>query len=160
VPEISVDKAYERIHKFIQDCDGDSLAAVFEYVFADVEDAIYEDDTGLIRYDEPSESGPEVEAWYRIEYKCPDCGHEWEDEWSCAVDADTCDNPDCDAKYITAANWELIGHTIDGDFMELGGDFDPTVGDVSMHYMDCPCHLKRVNDDGYCLICGWKQMEE
>lgn len=125
MPTIATDKAYEAIHAFIKDCDGDSLAAVYEYVFSHVEDAIYEDDTGLIRFDdsrESEESEPEVEEWYRIEYKCPDCGREWEDEWSCAVDADACDNEDCDARHITAARWDLIGHMVDGEFIEHKGE--------------------------------------
>lgn len=31
-------------------------------------------------------------------YRCPECEHEWEDEWSCQVDDDC---PECGARHIS-----------------------------------------------------------
>jgi DNA-directed RNA polymerase subunit M/transcription elongation factor TFIIS len=31
-------------------------------------------------------------------YRCPDCGEEWQDEWSCGCDDDC---PECGARHIS-----------------------------------------------------------
>ena len=37
-----------------------------------------------------------------IEYRCPECDHEWQEQWSCACDSQC---PNCGLKNITALNW-------------------------------------------------------
>lgn len=37
-----------------------------------------------------------------IEYRCPDCDHEWQEQWSCACDSEC---PNCGLKNITALSW-------------------------------------------------------
>jgi DNA-directed RNA polymerase subunit RPC12/RpoP len=37
-----------------------------------------------------------------IDYRCPDCGHEWHEQWSSACDSDC---PNCGARDITAMSW-------------------------------------------------------
>ena len=39
------------------------------------------------------------ERLLNIEYRCPNCGHEWEDQWSCACDSEY---PQSGTKVITA----------------------------------------------------------
>lgn len=41
----------------------------------------------------------------RIEYHCPACGHDWQDEWECACDDDC---PNCGERHIEASDWEEI----------------------------------------------------
>lgn len=45
----------------------------------------------------------EQERLLDIEYRCPNCGHEWTEQWSCACDSEcaNCGTPD-----ITASEWE------------------------------------------------------
>ena len=38
-----------------------------------------------------------------ISYCCPDCGHEWQEQWSCACDSEC---PACGTKNITALTWD------------------------------------------------------
>lgn len=44
----------------------------------------------------------QAEPTLLIEYRCPCCGHEWDDTWTSAVDSDC---PECDARDITPTNW-------------------------------------------------------
>lgn len=37
-----------------------------------------------------------------INYRCPDCDAEWEDEWCSAIDADC---PECDARDVEPLYW-------------------------------------------------------
>lgn len=37
-----------------------------------------------------------------IEYRCPECDHEWQEKWSCACDSEC---PNCGLKNITALSW-------------------------------------------------------
>lgn len=39
-------------------------------------------------------------------YTCPECGYDWEDEWSCAVDDDC---PNCGERHISPHDSEEIG---------------------------------------------------
>ncbi len=41
-----------------------------------------------------------------ILYNCPDCGHDWNDTWSCMVNADC---PACGAKDIEPLDQDLSG---------------------------------------------------
>lgn len=43
------------------------------------------------------------ERWLNIEYHCPNCGHEWEGQWSCACDSEC---PQCGTQDITAFSWD------------------------------------------------------
>lgn len=38
-----------------------------------------------------------------IEYRCPECGHEWTEQWSCACDSEC---PACGLKNIEALSWD------------------------------------------------------
>lgn len=37
-----------------------------------------------------------------IEYRCSECDHEWQEQWSCACDSEC---PNCGVKNITALSW-------------------------------------------------------
>ncbi|HEY1933046.1 MAG TPA: hypothetical protein VGG99_13615 [Acetobacteraceae bacterium] len=37
-------------------------------------------------------------AWFINQYECDDCGHTWEDEWSCMCDDDC---PKCGARHMS-----------------------------------------------------------
>jgi hypothetical protein len=41
-------------------------------------------------------------TWYQIDYRCADCGHEWQEEWSCACDSEC---PECGAGDNEARDW-------------------------------------------------------
>jgi hypothetical protein len=43
------------------------------------------------------------EPLLNISYQCPDCGHEWKEQWSCACDSEC---PACGMKNITAVTWD------------------------------------------------------
>lgn len=43
------------------------------------------------------------EQWLDIEYRCPTCGHEWQEQWSCACDSEC---PACGLRNITALSWD------------------------------------------------------
>ena len=43
------------------------------------------------------------EQWLNIEYLCPNCCHEWQEQWSCACDSEC---PACGMKNITALSWD------------------------------------------------------
>lgn len=45
---------------------------------------------------------PNDERLLDIEYRCPDRGYEWQEQWSCACDSEC---PDCGTKNITALSW-------------------------------------------------------
>jgi hypothetical protein len=47
----------------------------------------------------------ERERLLNIQYRCPNCGHEWQEQWSCACDSEC---PHCGLKDITALSWEEI----------------------------------------------------
>ena len=36
-------------------------------------------------------------AWFRNQYRCSACSHEWEDDWSCMCDDDC---PNCGARHM------------------------------------------------------------
>jgi len=38
-----------------------------------------------------------------IEYRCPECDHEWQEQWSCACDSQC---PNCGVKNISALSWD------------------------------------------------------
>lgn len=42
------------------------------------------------------------EPLFDIEYRCPDCGHEWHEQWSSACDSEC---PSCGTENITALDW-------------------------------------------------------
>lgn len=44
----------------------------------------------------------EQEHLLDIEYRCPTCAHEWQEQWSCACDSEC---PECGTKDITALSW-------------------------------------------------------
>lgn len=48
---------------------------------------------------------PVVVLWLSIDYECPNCGHEWSEEWSCACDS-TC--PECEERDCQAVTWTDI----------------------------------------------------
>jgi predicted RNA-binding Zn-ribbon protein involved in translation (DUF1610 family) len=54
-----------------------------------------EDDEAFIAEDE--------ERLLDIEYRCPECGHEWTEQWSCACDSQC---PNCGLKNIEALSWD------------------------------------------------------
>lgn len=43
------------------------------------------------------------ERLLNIEYRCPNCGHEWEEQWSCACDSEC---PKCGTQDISALSWD------------------------------------------------------
>lgn len=45
----------------------------------------------------------EEERLLNIEYRCPKCRHEWQEQWSCACDSEC---PECGTKNIAALSWE------------------------------------------------------
>jgi predicted Zn-ribbon and HTH transcriptional regulator len=47
----------------------------------------------------------EEETLYRIQYICPNCGHEWEEEYSCACDSEC---PNCECQNIQASSYEEV----------------------------------------------------
>ena len=47
----------------------------------------------------------EPERRFRNLYRCGDCGHEWQDEWSCTCDDDC---PDCGSRHWTPYKSEDI----------------------------------------------------
>jgi DNA-directed RNA polymerase subunit RPC12/RpoP len=44
----------------------------------------------------------EEERMLDIEYRCPDCDHEWQEQWSCACDSQC---PNCGLKNVLALSW-------------------------------------------------------
>ncbi len=44
-------------------------------------------------------------AWYLVRYRCPGCGHEWEEEWSCPCDSE-CGR--CGVRDITPESYERL----------------------------------------------------
>lgn len=46
-----------------------------------------------------------VKRWFCNFYRCGDCGHEWEDEWSATCDDDC---PECGARHMTPYKSEDI----------------------------------------------------
>ena len=57
-------KASEMLINFIKDCDGDTLAAIFEYAFADVQSARYEADEIIYERDTEMPNSQEL-------HQCP-----------------------------------------------------------------------------------------
>jgi len=51
---------------------------------------------------EDEENLVEEEELLDIQYRCPECGHEWEEQWSSACDSEC---PNCGTKNITALSW-------------------------------------------------------
>ena len=45
---------------------------------------------------------PNDERLLDIEYRCPDCGHDWQEQWSCACDSEC---PECGDTDIAALSW-------------------------------------------------------
>ena len=52
----------------------------------------------LKKKEEQEEEKEESDEWFNLEYECPDCNYQWEDNWSCGVD-DTC--PMCGTRDVT-----------------------------------------------------------
>ena len=50
-----------------------------------------------------AEDEADTERCLNIEYRCPNCGHEWEEQWSCACDSEC---PACGTKDIAALRWD------------------------------------------------------
>jgi hypothetical protein len=46
---------------------------------------------------------PTHQTMLDIKYVCPNCGHEWEEQWSSACDSEC---PECDTDNIEATSWE------------------------------------------------------
>lgn len=44
-------------------------------------------------------------SWGTIFYRCPNCGEEWDDEWSCAVNSDC---PECGARDIEPYDHDIV----------------------------------------------------
>jgi hypothetical protein len=53
--------------------------------------------------DDEDDGDEDEERLLDVRYRCPDCGHEWEERYSSACDSE-CD--DCGAKSITALMWK------------------------------------------------------
>ncbi|HET6574098.1 MAG TPA: hypothetical protein VFG68_10880 [Fimbriiglobus sp.] len=45
----------------------------------------------------------EDEPMLDIEYRCPECGHEWQEQWTSACDSEC---PNCGTEDITALSWD------------------------------------------------------
>jgi hypothetical protein len=52
--------------------------------------------------EEAFDAEPDAERLLDIEYCCPECDHEWQEQWSCACDSQC---PNCGLKNITALSW-------------------------------------------------------
>jgi predicted Zn-ribbon and HTH transcriptional regulator len=52
--------------------------------------------------DEYETSQNEDEPLLDIEYRCPECGHEWTEQWTCACDSEC---PNCGTEDIVALDW-------------------------------------------------------
>ncbi len=52
--------------------------------------------------EEAFDAEAEEERLLDIEYRCPDCDHEWQEQWSSACDSQC---PNCGLKNITALSW-------------------------------------------------------
>jgi DNA-directed RNA polymerase subunit RPC12/RpoP len=52
-------------------------------------------------------SQAEHERLMDIEYRCPECGHEWQEQWSSACDSEC---PHCGLKEVTALSWDEAKH--------------------------------------------------
>ena len=65
------------------------------------------------------------EPMLKVKYRCPDCGHEWQDEHTSACDA-TC--PQCGVTNITALSYEESdGYLrVEYDLAYAGGDYSKT----------------------------------
>lgn len=53
--------------------------------------------------DQAALDAEEDERMLNIDYRCPNCGHEWTEQWSCACDSEC---PECGTTDITALIWE------------------------------------------------------
>ena len=53
-----------------------------------------------------NEQDASVEMKWRNFYRCPRCGHEWEDCWDCQCDDDC---PECGCRHISPSESEDIG---------------------------------------------------
>ena len=53
--------------------------------------------------DEEEFAAESEERLLNIEYRCPKCGHEWQEQWSSACDSQC---PNCGLKNITALSWD------------------------------------------------------
>lgn len=53
--------------------------------------------------DEEAFAAESEERLLDIEYRCPECGHEWTEQWSCACDSQC---PACGLKSIEALSWD------------------------------------------------------
>jgi hypothetical protein len=52
------------------------------------------------------EQEDEEEELLEVRYKCPDCGHEWVEEWDCACDSEC---PECETGNISALEYRKVG---------------------------------------------------
>jgi hypothetical protein len=82
--------------ELLTECDSDearSVARRLSHRFSDI-DAKDEEAFAAEQIEEPL---------LNISYCCPDCGHEWQEQWSCACDSQC---PACGMKNIMALTWE------------------------------------------------------
>lgn len=47
---------------------------------------------------------------FEIDYRCPSCGHEWREEWSCACDSEC---PECAQNDVEARDWRELDEVAD-----------------------------------------------
>lgn len=52
--------------------------------------------------EEAFDAETDAERLLDIKYRCPDCDHEWQEQWSCACDSQC---PNCGLKNISALSW-------------------------------------------------------
>ena len=55
--------------------------------------------------DEEAFAAEAEERLLKVEYCCPNCGHEWQEQWSCACDSQC---PECGLKNIEALSWDEL----------------------------------------------------
>jgi DNA-directed RNA polymerase subunit RPC12/RpoP len=52
--------------------------------------------------EEAFDAEAEEERLLDIEYRCPECDHDWQEQWSCACDSQC---PNCGLKNVLALSW-------------------------------------------------------
>lgn len=81
-----------------------------QFMYAEIFDMGDEDDAALFEqrkrhWESASEylDQCEEERLLNVEYRCPNCGHEWEEQSCCACDSEC---PSCGTQNISASSWE------------------------------------------------------
>jgi hypothetical protein len=72
-------------------------------------------------------------AWYRNQYRCARCDHEWEDEWSCMCDDDC---PSCDARHMSPHDSDELTEIIESDGNEFVVLWSPETAEHSADYRE------------------------